>query len=202
MKYTSQDKPFPRGEICIKGANIFQGYYNAPDKTAEVLVDGWNLTGDVGTWDAQGRLKIIDRVKNIFKLAQGEYIAPEKVEVVLNKFELVGQSFVYGDSLQAHIVAVVVPDWETLNPWAQQNGFKHSSLEEVCADPKVNALMLKLLMAHCKENDLKGFETPRTIHLDAEPFSAENQLLSPTFKLKRHEAKNKYLKQIEQMYKQ
>jgi long-chain acyl-CoA synthetase len=77
-------------------------------KTAETIdKDGWSHSGDVGQWDEKGRLKVIDRVKNMFKLAQGEYVAAERIETILTKHELVSQVFVYGDSLQATLVGIV-----------------------------------------------------------------------------------------------
>ncbi|CAO3569911.1 unnamed protein product [Mortierella alpina] len=201
MHYTSQDKPRPRGEIMLRGHSVFKGYYKAPKQTEETLdAQGWASTGDVGEWDEQGRLVVIDRVKNIFKLAQGEYIAPEKIEAVLAKHYLVAQVFVYGDSLQATLVGVVVPDAETLKPWADENGLGSKSYEELCAHPAVKETFIKELREFGRENDLKGFEILKNIHVTAEQFSIDNDLLTPTFKLKRHTAKEKYLAEIEQMY--
>ena len=91
MQYLATDKPYPRGEVQIKGTNVTSGYYKRPDKTAEAFdAEGWFCTGDVGMIYPNGSLKIIDRAKNIFKLSQGEYIAPEKLENIYILLPLIG----------------------------------------------------------------------------------------------------------------
>uniref|UniRef100_A0A1A7ZHK6 Long-chain-fatty-acid--CoA ligase n=1 Tax=Nothobranchius furzeri TaxID=105023 RepID=A0A1A7ZHK6_NOTFU len=120
------------GEVCVKGANVFQGYLNDEEKTAEAIdQDGWLHTGDIGRWLPNGTLKIIDRKKHIFKLAQGEYIAPEKIETVYNRSDPVAQIFVHGDSLQACLVGIVVPDPDFLPMWAKRKGLE-GSYSELC----------------------------------------------------------------------
>jgi len=123
MNYTSSDKPYPRGEICMYGPSIFKGYYKRQDKTDEAFdAEGWFLTGDVGMVFPNGSIKIIDRSKNIFKLSQGEYIAPEKIEGIMGLSQWIAQVFLYGDSFQNACVAVVVPEEEEVRKWATANG--------------------------------------------------------------------------------
>lgn len=123
MGYLSTDEPYPRGELCMKGPAVFNGYYKRPDKTAEAFdAEGWFKTGDVALVLPNGSAKIIDRSKNIFKLSQGEYIAPEKIENIFALCPYVAQSLVYGDSLRSCAVAVVVPDPEKVKAHAKEKG--------------------------------------------------------------------------------
>lgn len=201
MNYFSSDTPYPRGEICIKGTNVFKGYYKAPDKTEETLSsDGWCYTGDIGMWDEAGRLKIIDRVKNIFKLAQGEYIAPEKIEMVYQRHEAVFQSFVFGDSLQSFLVGVIVVDEATFIPWAHSLGFIETSLTALCEKQEVKNAVQKSLDIFGKQHGLQSFENVKSVFLETAPFTAENGLMTPTFKYIRHAILKLYQMEIDLMY--
>ncbi|XP_014803218.1 PREDICTED: long-chain-fatty-acid--CoA ligase 6-like [Calidris pugnax] len=120
------------GEICVKGPNVFKGYLKDEEKTTEALdQEGWLHTGDIGKWLPNGTLKIIDRKKHIFKLAQGEYIAPEKIENIYIRSDPVAQIYVHGDSLQAFLVGIVVPDSEVMPGWAKKRGFE-GTYAELC----------------------------------------------------------------------
>ncbi|KAM7168289.1 long-chain-fatty-acid--CoA ligase 1 isoform 1-T2 [Macrochelys suwanniensis] len=188
------------GEVCVKGPNVFQGYLKDPEKTAEALdKDGWLHTGDIGKWLPNGTLKIIDRKKHIFKLAQGEYIAPEKIENVYMRSEPVAQVFVYGESLQAFLIAIVVPDAETLSNWAKKKGFE-GSYEELCKNKDLKKSILEDMLKVGKESGLKSFEQVKGIALSMEMFSIENGLLTPTLKAKRRELQKFFKSQIDELY--
>ncbi|XP_007572054.1 long-chain-fatty-acid--CoA ligase 5 [Poecilia formosa] len=188
------------GEVCIKGTNVFKGYLKDPEKTAEALdKDGWLHTGDIGKWLPSGVLKIIDRKKNIFKLAQGEYIAPEKIENVYVRCSPVAQVFVHGDSLQSSLVAIVVPDADVLPGFAKSLGIQ-GSIEELCKSTEVKKAIITDMTKLGREAGLKSFEQVKDVHLHPELFTIENGLLTPTLKAKRAELKELFQPQIDKLY--
>ncbi|CAI5733777.1 unnamed protein product [Peronospora destructor] len=163
MGYTSKDKPRPRGEVLVKGPLLFAGYYKQPEQTAVVIDEnGWFHTGDIGCWNADGTLSIIDRKKNIFKLSQGEYVAAEKVEGAYLKSKYVAQIFVYGDSLKSFLVAIVVPDPEIAEAWGNANGLSgdHANAVQLIHNTAFKKEVLEDMAVMAKEAQLP--ETPAT----------------------------------------
>jgi len=193
-----------RGEILVRGPTVFKGYYKQPEKTKETIdEDGWLHSGDIGLWTVDGNLQIIDRKKNIFKLSQGEYVAPEKIENVIIQSLLIGQAFVHGDSLQSALVAVVIPDEEPVRSLLEKAGnsaLAKAPLSEICGSDKLKSILMTEIKKVGKANGLHGFEIPKSIHLSDKPFTVEDGLLTPTFKLKRQQARDKFEKEIERMY--
>uniref|UniRef100_A0AAY4D4J5 Arachidonate--CoA ligase n=1 Tax=Denticeps clupeoides TaxID=299321 RepID=A0AAY4D4J5_9TELE len=188
------------GEVCVKGPNVFKGYLKDPEKTAEAIDEnGWLHTGDIGKWQPNGTLKIVDRKKHIFKLAQGEYIAPEKIENIYIRSDLVAQAFVHGDSLQACLVAIIVPDPDTLPAWAKKRGLP-GSFQELCRNQDVKKVILEDIVRLGKEGGLKSFEQVKDVALHSEMFSVQNGLLTPTFKAKRADLRNAFRQQIDELY--
>ncbi|KAG3109597.1 Long chain acyl-CoA synthetase 7, peroxisomal [Phytophthora idaei] len=162
--------PLGNVQICLEdGDNLFVGYYKQPDLTKEVIdEDGWLHTGDIGCWNPDGTLRIIDRKKNIFKLAQGEYVAPEKIEGIYIKSPLIAQAFVHGDSMKSYLVGIIVPDAEMVEKWAKDKALK-ASFEELSNAESPAGAELKTDIARemerlATEYKLFGFESEEVPH--------------------------------------
>ncbi|XP_063060026.1 long-chain-fatty-acid--CoA ligase 6 [Engraulis encrasicolus] len=188
------------GEVCVKGPNVFKGYLKDPDRTADTLdADEWLHTGDIGKWLPNGTLKIIDRKKHIFKLAQGEYISPEKIESIYIRSEPVSQLYVHGDSLQSCLVGIVVPDPEVMPYWAHKKGFA-GDFDDLCNNTDVKKAIMDDMVGLGKSSGLHSFEQVKDIYIHNEMFSIQNGLLTPTLKARRPELKEYFKAKIEQLY--
>ena len=110
------EKVLGRGEVCVRGPGVMVGYYKMTEETSNAVVDGWLHTGDIGAFTSDGQLKIIDRKKDLFKLSQGEYVSPERIENVLQSSKYVAQSFVWGLGVKDYPVAVIVVDPASVSP--------------------------------------------------------------------------------------
>jgi len=199
-KHDSRIPCHGRGEVCIRGSNIFKGYYKMPDKTSEAIdAEAWFHTGDIGLWTPDGRLKIIDRKKNIFKLAQGEYVAPEKIENLNVQSKFILQNFVYGDSLQTQLVSCITIDPDYASAWAKEHGISKSPAE-LCQDDLFKKAVLQDIEQVAKRAKLAGFEIVKAVHLEPTQWEPGSDMLTPTFKLQRKKAQDKYQEQIDAMY--
>lgn len=206
MKYTSKDvdeqgRLQPRGEILVRGSNVIPAYYKNDEKTAEAIdSDGWLHSGDIGMILPDSHaLKIIDRRKNIFKLNQGEYIAPEKLENCFKLNKYVGDIFVYGDSMKSCLVAIINLDPSELKSLRAETKKNDATLEELCRSPEAKKFILDELNKVALSSKLKGFEKIRDIYIDHVPFG-DKGLVTTTFKIKRNEAKEEYIQEINKLY--
>lgn len=200
MEYFHTD-PNPRGEICFKGNSVFPGYFKSPEKNKEAFdPEGWLRSGDVGMVFPNGSIKIIDRAKNIFKLSQGEYIAPEKLENVYVQSPYVAQIFVYGDSLQHFLISIIVADPVHVKRWATENHLDTTELKVYMTDPKFKKVVMDDLNRLATENKFSGLERIKNTMLTLDQFTIDNDLLTPTMKIKRNVAKKVYEKEIHQLY--
>ena len=202
--------PEPRGEICFRGDTVFIGYFKNPEETKKILEsDGWLHSGDVGMilTNSGNSIKIIDRVKSLFKLSQGEYVAPDKIQTILVNSKYINQMFLYGDSHYSYAVALVYPEINECIDFLKKKGngidkieYDKYKIDDLCE----NKSLIDEILRDCddlgRKNDLKGFELPKKIKLIKEPFSLENNLLTPTLKLKGKEIKIKYEEEIKSMY--
>ena len=208
MEYTVEDKPHPRGELLLRGASVFTAYYKNPEETAKAFTeDGWFKTGDICSVDERGRFRIIDRRKNVLKLAQGEYISPERIEgVYLSACSYLAQGFVHGDSSQTSLVAIFGIQPDVFAPFASKilsrgiSATDISALNAACEDPSVKEAVLKDLEKCGRKMKFAGYERVKSFKLMIEPFTIENELLTPTLKLKRPMAAKKFRAVLDELY--
>ena len=200
MGYMLDDANGPRGELQIRGAQLFAKYFKNDEETAKSIdEDGWFSTGDVAEIGAKdGYFRIIDRVKNFYKLAQGEYVSPEKIEnLYLSLNSTILQLFIYGDSTKSYLVGVV-----GLQPDVASKYVDLSSGDKVVQELNKPELRKQILLdLNGKVNGkLQGFEKLHNIFIDIEPLTLERNVVTPTMKLKRHFAAKFFRAQIDSMY--
>ncbi|MCC7308124.1 MAG: long-chain fatty acid--CoA ligase [Acidobacteria bacterium] len=186
------------GEVLIRGRNIMRGYYNKPDETAKALdSEGFYHTGDVGYKDADGHFYITDRLKDLFKLSNGKYVAPLQIESLLKQSPLVSQPVVVGSG-RKQVGALIVPDWEALKEVLKEEGIDASGpREELCENPYV----IKRVQRDAVEltRELSDYERVKRVYLLPREFSIDKGEMTPTLKIKRSVIDEKYSEAIDEI---
>jgi long-chain acyl-CoA synthetase len=167
------------GEIMVRGENVMHGYWRNPEESERVLRDGWLATGDVGHFDDKGRIKITDRKKDILVNDKGDNVSPQRIEGMLTIQPEIAQAMVYGDR-RPHLVALLVPD-----PEIASAPDLHARLQK--AVDRVNA-------------DLSVIEKVRRFILADEPFTIENEQMTPSMKIRRHVISKVYGERLDALY--
>jgi long-chain acyl-CoA synthetase len=186
------------GEIEVRGPNVMRGYYNKPEETRAVFTsDGWFKTGDVGTLDKDGFLRITDRKKELFKTSGGKYISPQPIEQAIKGSRFVNQVVLIGAE-RKFPAALIVPVWEQLESYCKLKGIEVKSRSELCRHSRIIDLMQRQIEALTP--NLAKYERIKKIALLEDEFTIEGGELTPTLKVKRRVIDEKYRDVIEALY--
>jgi long-chain acyl-CoA synthetase len=186
------------GEIETRGPNVMRGYYNKPAETAAVFTaDGWFKTGDIGTIDEDGFLRITDRKKELFKTSGGKYIAPQPIEQLIKGSSFVNQVVLIGNG-RKFPAALIVPNWERVESYAQLKGIKAKDHSELCKHPRVIDLFERQIAG--LTTDLAQYERVKKVGLLENELTIEGGELTPTLKVKRRVVDEKYHDLIDALY--
>ena len=187
----------PDGEILLKGPHVFMGYYNNPAKTAETIVDGWLHTGDVGVMDADGFVRITDRMKDIIITAGGKNVTPSEIENQLKFSPYISDAVVVGDK-RPYLTCLVMIDRENVEKYAQDQNVPFTNYTSLCRSKEVQDLIWSEIE---KVNaNFARVETVKRFRLIETQLTAEDEELTPTMKLKRKLVNEKYRDLISDMY--
>ncbi|MDQ2854950.1 MAG: long-chain fatty acid--CoA ligase [Acidobacteriota bacterium] len=186
------------GEIEVRGPNVMRGYYNKPVETAAVFTaDGWFRTGDIGAIDADGFLRITDRKKELFKTSGGKYIAPQPIEQLIKGSRFVNQVVLIGNE-RKFPAALIVPDWESIESYAQLKGIAWQSHAELCRHPRIIDLFERQIAGLTP--NLAQYERVKKVALLENELTIESGELTPTLKVKRRVVDEKYRSVIDRLY--
>ncbi len=186
------------GEIETRGPNVMQGYYNKPEETRKVFTeDGWFKTGDIGTLDEDGFLRITDRKKELFKTSGGKYIAPQPIEQMIKGSRFVNQVVLIGNG-RKFPAALIVPDWEQIRAYAELKGIEERTPAELCKHPRVLDLFERQVEALTP--NLAQYERVKRIALLENELTIDGDELTPTLKVKRRVVDEKYRDVIDRLY--
>jgi long-chain acyl-CoA synthetase len=195
---TSMTRDPENGEIVVYGHNVMKGYHNLPEENAKVFTkDGGFRTGDLGRKDADGFVYITGRIKEQYKLENGKYVAPSPLEEKLKLSPYIANVMVYGDNRPFN-VALIVPDMDALRKWASENGRSSADIKALLDDRQLRDVFGEELEKFSA--DFKQFEKIKKFGLVAEDFTTENDMLTPTLKLKRRKVIEVFGEQLKQLY--
>jgi long-chain acyl-CoA synthetase len=187
----------PEGEVLLRGPHVFLGYYRKPEKTAETVVDGWLHTGDVGTIDPDGFVRITDRMKDIIITAGGKNVTPSEIENQLKFSPFIADAVVIGDR-RKFLSCLVMIDHETVAQFAQERNVPFSNFASLCRAPEVQDLIRDEIERVNRQ--LARVETVKQFRLIEQLLTPEDEELTPTMKLRRTFVNVKYKELIESMY--
>ena len=184
------------GEILVRGELVMKGYWKDEEATARTIRDGWLHTGDIGKIDEDGYIQITDRKKDIIVLSGGDNVSPARIEGLLTMEEEFAQAMVYGDK-RPHLVALVVPDDDFVAAWAKENG-KPRTLADLAKDDSFRSAIGKALER--VNQKLSNLEKVRRFVIAPEAFTVDNEMMTPTLKIRRHIIKSAYGAALEGLY--
>lgn len=194
------------GEILLSGQCLSSGYLHDEEATRNLFTDEthkWIHTGDVAKWESNGYLRIVDRMRSIFKLSQGEYVAAEFVTQIFEEAQLVNQIFVYGDAQRTCLVGIVVPKISEVAKWANIEHLTQEQFVDMCEhNQDLKQAIMQQLTDQGKSKRIFGYQYVRAIALEPNEWTADNDYLTPTFKLKRKKLETRYAPVIDRLYRE